>query len=99
MRLKVESLTGERLHGVLPELARLRMTVFRDWPYLYDGSLDYEEEYVAKFAAAPGAVCVVAFDGQVIVGASTGAPMNEHASEFGKPFRAAGFDLEIFLLQ
>ena len=57
------SLTGAEIKAVMPELARLRMIVFRDWPYLYDGTLDYEEEYLAKFAAAPGAVCVVARDG------------------------------------
>src|SRR3546814_9411159 len=28
----------------LRALATLRMTVFRGWPYLYDGSLDYEAE-------------------------------------------------------
>ena len=50
---------------MLPDLARLRITVFRDWPYLYDGTLDYEQEYLAKFAAAKGAVCVIARDGPI----------------------------------
>jgi GNAT superfamily N-acetyltransferase len=93
MSLDITSLTGPDLKAVMPELARLRMTVFRDWPYLYDGTLDYEEEYLAKFAAAPGAVCVIARDGPDIVGASTGAPMIEHAAEFGEPFRNAGYDI------
>ncbi len=93
MTLEVHSLTGERLRAVLPELARLRMLVFRDWPYLYDGSLAYEEQYLAKFAAAPGAVCVVVSDEGRIVGASTGAPMAEHADEFAEPFEKAGYDI------
>ena len=58
MALDVRSVTGADLKAVMPELARLRIIVFRDWPYLYDGTLDYEEEYLAKFAAAPGAVSV-----------------------------------------
>ncbi len=94
MPLDVRSLTGAEIDPVLPALARLRMVVFRDWPYLYDGTLDYEESYLAKFAKATGAVCVVASDGAEIVGASTGAPMAEHADEFGLPFRAAGYDLD-----
>jgi GNAT superfamily N-acetyltransferase len=93
MTLDVRSLTGDDIKTVLPDLARLRMAVFRDWPYLYDGTLEYEEEYLAKFAKAKGAVCVVARDGEVIVGASTGAPMVEHAEEFGEPFKAAGYDI------
>jgi GNAT superfamily N-acetyltransferase len=93
MSIDVRALTGEDIKAVLPDLARLRIAVFRDWPYLYDGTLAYEEEYLAKFAKANGAVCVVARDGDLVVGASTGAPMIEHADEFGEPFRAAGYDL------
>jgi hypothetical protein len=75
MSIDVRALTGEDIKAVLPDLARLRIAVFRDWPYLYDGTLAYEEEYLAKFAKANGAVCVVARDGDLVVGASTGAPM------------------------
>lgn len=93
MTIEVRSLTGDDIKSVLPELARLRIIVFRDWPYLYDGTLAYEEQYLAKFAAAKGAVCVIARDGDQIVGASTGAPMIEHADEFAEPFKAAGYDI------
>mgnify|MGYP001160173997 FL=1 len=93
MSIEVRALTGDDIKSVLPDLARLRIAVFRDWPYLYDGTLEYEEEYLAKFAKAKGAVCVVARDGDLVVGASTGAPMIEHADEFGEPFRKAGYDL------
>lgn len=93
MTIEVRSLTGDDIKSVLPELARLRIIVFRDWPYLYDGTLAYEEQYLAKFASAKGAVCVIARDGDQIVGASTGAPMIEHADEFAEPFKAAGYDI------
>lgn len=88
----VRSLTGADLVAILPELARLRITVFRDWPYLYDGSLGYEREYLAKFAAAKGAVCIAAYDGSAIVGASTGGPLEETDAEFIAPFKSAGYD-------
>ncbi len=93
MKLDVTSLTGDAIGSVLPDLARLRMIVFRDWPYLYDGSLDYEEQYLATFAAAPGAVCVIARDGEKIVGASTGLPMVHADHEFKGPFANAGYDI------
>jgi GNAT superfamily N-acetyltransferase len=93
MALEVKSLVGDEISAVLPDLARLRIIVFRDWPYLYDGTLEYEEKYLAKLAAAKGAVCVVARDGAEIVGASTAAPMVEHADEFAAPFEGAGYDL------
>lgn len=35
--------SGTDLIPYIPELARLRIQVFRDFPYLYDGTLDYEK--------------------------------------------------------
>jgi hypothetical protein len=93
MALEVRSLTGPELVAALPALARLRMIVFRDWPYLYDGSLAYEEEYLSKFAAAEGAVCMAAYDGPEIVGASTAQPMVETDPEFIAPFEEKGYDI------
>lgn len=92
-KLDVKSVTGKDIIDILPDLARLRIIVFRDWPYLYDGTLDYEEKYLTKFAAASGAVVICAYDGADMVGASTAAPMIEHAEEFGEPFKKAGYDL------
>jgi hypothetical protein len=43
MALDVKSLVGEEMKAVLPDLARLRIIVFRDWPYLYDGTIEYEQ--------------------------------------------------------
>jgi len=97
MTITTEALTGDALRAVLPDIARLRIIVFRDWPYLYDGTQAYEEEYLATFAAAPGAVCIVARDGDRVVGASTGSPMAEADEEFQKPFREKGYDIgEVF---
>ena len=62
-QLGVKSVTGQEIFAILPDLARLRMTVFRDWPYLYDGTLEYEEKYLANFAKAKGAVVICAYDG------------------------------------
>jgi len=92
-KLDVKSITGDEIYSILPDLARLRIIVFRDWPYLYDGTLEYEEKYLKKFAAAKGAVVIAAYDGTTMVGASTGAPMIEHADEFGEPFKKAGYDI------
>jgi GNAT superfamily N-acetyltransferase len=67
--------------------------VFRAFPYLYDGDLDYEARYIASFAASPNALVVAAFDGASVVGASTAAPMATQMDEVTTPFRARGEDL------
>jgi GNAT superfamily N-acetyltransferase len=94
MTLAVEPLTGSALQSALPALAMLRITVFREWPYLYDGSLEYEQNYLAHFAAAKDAMIVAVRDGDEIVGGSTAAPLRGHTEEFVPLFEAHGFDPE-----
>lgn len=80
-------LTGPEVAGALDDLARLRIAVFRDWPYLYDGDVDYERDYLRAYTS-PGAVVVAAYDGGRMVGAATGAPMEHHAADFAAAFAA-----------
>lgn len=93
MPIRVEVLRGTALQQHLPGLAKLRIEVFREWPYLYDGSINYENTYLRAFATAPGAVIVGAFDGATLVGASTAAPLAAQADYVIAPFRAAGLEL------
>jgi GNAT superfamily N-acetyltransferase len=78
----------------LDGLAHLRIAVFRDWPYLYEGSLDYERGYLRTYADSPGSVIVGAFDGDRLVGASTGLPLAAEPDYVTAPFRAAGEPVE-----
>jgi GNAT superfamily N-acetyltransferase len=93
MTIRVAPLTGRDIAAALPALARLRIGVFRDWPYLYDGSLAYEEKYLAKLAAAEGTIVVAAYDGAEIVGCATAAPMAELEAQLAEPFQARGMDI------
>ncbi|WKW52443.1 GNAT family N-acetyltransferase [Rhodomicrobium lacus] len=91
--MRISTLTGPDLERALPELARLRIEVFRAYPYLYDGSLDYEQSYLASFAEATDSIAVVAEnDHGRIVGCATGSALEGHNEEFGEPFRARGID-------
>ena len=92
--VRVVSLTGAALQTALPDLARLRITVFRKWPYLYDGALAYEERYLARFAATERSVIVAAFDGETIIGAATASPIGGHVPEFSAPLEMAGLPVD-----
>jgi GNAT superfamily N-acetyltransferase len=94
MSLRIARLTGRALTDAVPELARLRMTVFRDWPYLYDGSVAYEQTYLAKFTSAPNALVVAAYDAGTMIGAATATPLAGSAAEFAEPFVVRGDDPE-----
>lgn len=90
--MDVRALTGDEIAAHLGDLARLRIVVFAEYPYLYDGSEDYEAEYIREFAEAPGAALVAAFDGDRVVGAATASPMWAQKREFRQPFEERGID-------
>ena len=91
--ITVKPLTGEEITHHLDAVAHLRIRVFRDWPYLYDGTLDYERDYLQTYRDSAGALLVGAFDGARLVGASTSTPMEDHADSFGAPFAATTYPL------
>ena len=95
--MKVAALTGAALAECLPQVAALRIEVFRDWPYLYDGDLAYEQNYLQSYLRSERAIVVGAFDGADLVGASTGMPLTDHADDFAAAFAQSGLDLsEVF---
>jgi len=92
--IAVERLTGAALEAALPDVARLRIAVFRDYPYLYDGDAEYEERYLQVYRDSDAAILVGAYDGDTLVGAATGTPMEDHAADFGAALAGCGVPLE-----
>lgn len=91
--LRVAPLHGAELEAALPDLAELRIAVFRAFPYLYEGDRDYEIGYLSAYAQDPGAIVVGAWDGDRMVGAATGEPMSGAHPEWSAPFQARGYDI------
>jgi len=83
--VEVRTLTGAALDAALDDVARLRIAVFRAFPYLYDGDPDYERRYLEAYRADT-AILAAAFDGTRIVGAATGTAMEDHADDFAAAF-------------
>lgn len=84
--LQVRVLRGADMTPHLADVARLRIAVFREWPYLYDGDEAYESRYLEAYPRTPDSVLVLALDGDRVVGASTGLPLAEEGAAFRAPF-------------
>ena len=89
--ISIKSFTGAALNRYIPDLAALRMKVFREYPYLYEGSLEYEQEYLQTYVRAPNAIVVIAFDGARVIGASTGMPMEHETENVKLPWSERGY--------
>jgi GNAT superfamily N-acetyltransferase len=94
--LAIETARGQdpALRCWLPDFARLRIMVFREFPYLYDGDLVYEEKYLSTYTDCPDSIAVRVCDGVHVVGASTGLPLTAESEEFQQPFLRAGIAVE-----
>ena len=78
MSLSIRSYRGAAIAPMVEAFAHLRISVFRDWPYLYDGDLDYERRYLSDYTRSDS-ILVAAFDGDRLVGGSTGLLLSDHS--------------------
>jgi GNAT superfamily N-acetyltransferase len=92
--IRIERKSGTDLLPHISDLARLRIEVFRDFPYLYDGDVEYEKKYLQTYIDCPQSVIVLAFDDDEVVGASTAMPMKYETAEIQKPFLENGYNLD-----
>ena len=92
--LQFRQYAGAGIRAVFEPLAQLRIAVFREFPYLYDGNVQYEYEYLETYARSERALLFVVFNGERLVGATTAIPLPDETEEVQAPFRAAGFAAE-----
>lgn len=89
-RLEILKLHGREIEAHFQELAELRLRVFRDYPYLYEGTLDYEREYLSTYWNSPRSRVILLRDAGQAVGASTCLPLADEGPDFRKPFPDPG---------
>jgi GNAT superfamily N-acetyltransferase len=90
--ITLRNVSGAACEPFLADLARLRIEIFRDFPYLYDGDFGYEREYLRAYAECPESVVVIATADDRIVGASTGLPLVAENARFRAPFAGSPYD-------
>ncbi len=93
--LTYHELSGAALEPWLDGLGRLRISVFREYPYLYEGTLEYEREYLTTYARSPESLVVLVTDEKdQVVGATTCVPLRDEGPEFQEAFLKAGWDVK-----
>ena len=84
---------GPEISSVFEDLGKLRIAVFSDYPYLYEGTLEHEKEYLQTYVNSERSFLFAVYDGATIVGATTCIPLTDETAEVHQPFEEAGFDL------
>jgi GNAT superfamily N-acetyltransferase len=90
--LRVEAVVGADIARYLPAIAVLRIEVFHEWPYLYQGSIDYEAEYLAPYATTVDTLVAIAWADHELIGAATAMPALAHRDAIAPSLARAGYD-------
>ncbi len=93
MNIEIKIFYGKEIDHVINELAKLRIEVFFDYPYLYEGDFEYEKKYLEVYLNSKKSVLVAAYDGNKIIGAATALPLLDEADYVIEPFKNAEMNL------
>lgn len=90
--MKFHRLVGNEARKFLAPLADLRLKVFWDFPYLYEGTPDYEKKYLETYFKADHSFIFLIEDSAKIIGATTSILASEEEENFKKPFVQYGLN-------
>jgi GNAT superfamily N-acetyltransferase len=85
--------TGQEIESIFNDLAALRIEVFHDFPYLYEGTVAYEKEYLKTYSSSEKAFVFAVYDQSKMVGATTCIPLADETADVRVPFEKAGYNL------
>jgi GNAT superfamily N-acetyltransferase len=75
--LSITTVRGVKTKPFHQDLARLRMDIFKDFPYLYAGNSDYEATYNAIYGQSPNSLFVIVKAFNEVIGISTALPIKD----------------------
>lgn len=93
MGVLIQTFYGPQAALYVEELAKLRLQQLKSYPYLYDGSMEYEEQYLETLIESPENIIAMAFDHGRVVGAAAGLPLRYETLNIQQPFIDKGYDL------
>jgi len=87
-------LQGADILGHLENIARLRLSLFREYPYLYAGKMKYELQYLQHYANKDEATVIVSSYENQLAGAVTAIPLQYESEEMIAPVAATSYMVE-----
>lgn len=85
---------GAEIDALFEDLAHLRIQIFKDFPYLYQGSIEYEKVYLETYSKSPKSLLFAVYDGNDMVGATTCLPLADETPEVIAPFERAKLEID-----
>ncbi|SRR5581483_6392476 len=94
--IHVRSFTGPGLKPYIHSMAKLRMEVFKDYPYFKDPQHDDEIAYLKRLSLNKETIAVLIFDNTTLVGVSLGSPLEIEEETLRHPFKERKWSIESY---
>lgn len=91
--ISYKRIIGSHIADHLLSLATLRIQIFREYPYLYVGTEDYERDYLGVYVNSSESMVVLVYDDARVVGALTTIPFADEHDDIKVPYVEQGYDL------
>jgi len=85
---------GQDIEQYLGPMAFLRQRVFREYPYLYDGNIDDEKEYLSRYVNCPESLAILIVDDGNLVGMSSCLPLKYEDEKIKTDIAASSLNVE-----
>ncbi len=79
--IEIKVLKGSEILPYIHQVAQLRITIFREFPYLYEGTVSSEEKYLKMYSRTKNSTFIIALDHEKVIGVVTGVPVAESMDE------------------
>lgn len=94
MSFNVRAILAPEIEQRILEISAIRINIFKDFPYIYDGSIEYEVKYLTRYVnSASARIFLVENQNGQVVGMSTCLKLEDEMGEIKKPFIQSGFDI------
>lgn len=90
--LRIFHVRGREAEPFFADMARMRLELFRGFPYLYAGNVEYEEAYLKRYFSCPQAHVLLVVAQDAMVGFSTSIPLAHEIPEHRQPYEQCGLD-------
>ena len=84
---------GTEIEAIFDALAELRIQVFGEFPYLYQGTKEFEFQYLNKYVESNCSFIYTIWDNQKLIGASSCIALSDEFEDVKDPFLKAGMDI------
>jgi GNAT superfamily N-acetyltransferase len=92
--VQIEVYRGSEIHPHIDEFAALRLSTFREYPYLYEGDIENERNYLKLYSGSQNSLLLLAKDGGKVIGAISGIPLKETSKVYWGVFSENSISLD-----